>query len=538
MRRYSILFIDDEELMRESFQKLVDWNAHQFDIAGIFKNGESAWEYLENHMVDIIITDINMPFMDGISLLEHIRERSLKSRVLFLTGYEYFEYAHKAVQLQAFDFLLKPVTTEKLLKAVQRAALDIEKEESSEEAVGKNREFLRSNFISQLLYGKINKMEIREEAKNVKIPADQVSWLTMMAAVDTREGKKIQEGEGGEVKRLLQEKILEKKKKVEELMEVPFQIYFARTVSIHLQMVLTSERKDLFTPEFIHDFTDSLVALEKELPEYRVTFAVGRSRCTIEELPESFERVRHAADNRHILKGNGWKVVHTSDALQNKKEELQVVLPTDTLLHHIRLGMIDEVKQDIRGIYEPFRHKEYISLESAKMVTTELAITAFKGEVASQNESVSYLYYLNHIQQLTTLDEMEEDILQFATSIAEKRKKGGNHKKKIAEAALEYLKQNYMKVELNLNEVADYLNISVPYLAVLFKQETKQNFGAHLLEIRMEKAKELLRTTGDTIGEIAEKTGYSGAQYFAVCFKKYTGTSPGAYREQAKGISS
>ena len=200
--------------------------------------------------------------------------------------------------------------------------------------------------------------------------------------------------------------------------------------------------------------------------------------------------------------------------------------------------MIDEVKQDIRGIYEPFRHKEYISLESAKMVTTELAITAFKGEVASQNESVSYLYYLNHIQQLTTLDEMEEDILQFATSIAEKRRKGGNHKKKIAVAALEYLKQNYMKVELNLNEVADYLNISVPYLAVLFKQETKQNFGAHLLEIRMEKAKELLCTTGDTIGEIAEKTGYSGAQYFAVCFKKYTGTSPGAYREQAKDISS
>ena len=151
MRRYSILFIDDEELMRESFQKLVDWNAYQFDIAGIFKNGESAWEYLENHMVDIIITDINMPFMDGISLLEHIRERSLKSRVLFLTGYEYFEYAHKAVQLQAFDFLLKPVTTEKLLKAVQRAALDIEKEESSEEAVGKNREFLRSNFISHTI---------------------------------------------------------------------------------------------------------------------------------------------------------------------------------------------------------------------------------------------------------------------------------------------------------------------------------------------------------------------------------------------------
>ena len=536
MRRYSIIFIDDEELMRESFQKLVDWNAHQFNVVGIFKNGESAWEYLESHTVDIIITDINMPFMDGISLLEHIRERSLKSRVLFLTGYEYFEYAHKAVQLKAFDFLLKPVTPEKLLQAAQGAALDIEKEELSEAAVGKNLEFLQSHFISQLLYGKIKKTEIQKEAKKVKMPIDQDSWLTMMAVVDTKEGKKIPEGEGGEVKRLLQERILEKKKNIETLAGTSFQIYFARTVSIHLQMVLTSERKELFTKEFIHDFTDSLLTLEKELPEYRVTFAVGRSKCSIEELPESFERVRHAADNRHILKGNDWKVVYTVDSLWDKKEELQVVLPTDTLLHHIRLGMIEEVEQDIRGIYEPFRNKEYISLESAKMVTTELAITAFKGEVAFQDESVSYLYYLNHIQQLTTLDEMEEDILQFAKNITEKRKKGGNHKKKTAEAALEYLKQNYMKVELNLNEVADHLNISVPYLAVLFKQETKQNFGAHLLEIRMEKAKELLRTTSDTIGEIAEKTGYSGANYFTVCFKKYTGIAPGAYRDQAKGI--
>ncbi|NWO20869.1 response regulator [Oribacterium sp. oral taxon 102] len=536
MRRYSILFIDDEELMRESFQKLVDWNAHRFDVTGIFKNGENAWEYLENHTADIIITDINMPSMDGISLLEHIRERSLKSRVLFLTGYEYFEYAHKAVQLKAFDFLLKPVTPEILLQAVQRAALDIEKEELSEEAVGKNQEFLQGHFISQLLYGRIKKTEIQKEARKVKIPVDQVSWLVMLAAVDTKEGKKIPEGEGGEVKRLLQEKILEKKQKMEELVGASFQVYFARTVSIHLQMVLTSGRKGLFTLEFIHGFTDSLVALEKELPEYRVTFAVGRSKCSIEELPESFERVRHVADNRHILKGNDWKVVHTSDYLWDKKEELQVVLPTDTLLHHIRLGMIDEVEQDIRGIYEPFRNKEYISLESAKMVTTELAITAFKGEVAFQDESVSYLYYLNHIQQLTTLDEMEEDILQFAKNITEKRKKGGNHKKKTAEAALEYLKHNYMKVELNLNEVADCLNISVPYLAVLFKQETKQNFGAHLLGIRMEKAKELLRTTSDTIGEIAEKTGYSGANYFTVCFKKYMGISPGAYRDQAKDI--
>lgn len=532
MRRYSILFIDDEEFIRESFLQLVDWEAHQFDVAGVFKNGETAWEYLEEHPVDIIVTDINMPFMNGISLLENIRRKNLKTRVLFLTGYEYFEYAHKAVQLQAFDFLLKPVTTEKLLSAVERAAFDIEKEEAAEEAVGKSQELSRSNFINQLLYGKIEKEDIKKAAQAVGLPTEAGCYLVMLVAVDVLEGQRIPESEIGESKRQIQVKFLQKKEILEEKTGEHFELHFARNVSTHIQMVLAAQKKELFTPAFIRMFIDSLLELEKEETRCRITLAVGRSRRHIEELPESFRRVRHAVDNRHLLKGKGWKVVYASDSMQERKEELQIVLPTDTFLHHIRMGMTEEVEKDIKNIYEPFRHKEYISLESAKMVTTELAITAFKGEVASRDESVSYLYYLNHIQQLNTLDEMEDDITRFAVSIAEKRKKGGNHKKKIAEQALEYLKRNYNKEDLSLNDIAEFLNISVPYLAVLFKQETKQNFSAHLQEVRMEKAKELLRTTGCTVSEIAEQVGYSSSQYFAVCFKKYTGISPGAYRDQ------
>lgn len=532
MRRYSILFIDDEEFIRESFLKLVDWEAHQFDIAGVFKNGESAWDYLSDHPVDIIVTDINMPFMDGIDLLENIRRANIRTRVLFLTGYEYFEYAHKALQLQAFDFLLKPVTTEKLLNAVERAAFDIEREEAAEKAADKSLELSRSNFVNQLLYGKIEKENIQKEAKEVCISEDVGCYLVMVAVMDALEGQKIADGEVGELKRRFQEKILWKKQEVEEKTGESFEVYFARSLSPNIHMLLTAKKKDLFMPDFVQIFTENLLTLVEENAKYRLTLAVGRRQRRIEQIPDSFKRVMYAADNRHILKGKGGKVVYASDSVPEQPREEKVVLPTDTFLHHIRMGMVEEVKQDIRRIYEPFRHKEYISLASAKMVTIELAITAFKGEMASKDESVSYLYYLNHIQQLNTLDEMEEDITRFAVRIATKRKEGGNHKKKIAEQALEYVKQNYAKEELSLNDIAEYLNISVPYLAVLFKQETKQNFGAHLLENRMEAAKELLRTTSFSVSEIAEKVGYSSSQYFAVCFKKYTGVSPGAYRKQ------
>ena len=536
MRTYSILFIDDEELIRQSFQKLVDWERHRFWVAGVFKNGEDAWNYLSEHPVDILVTDINMPFLNGIDLLERIRGENLKTRVLFLTGYEYFEYAHKAVQLKAFDFLLKPVTIERLLSAVERAAFDIEKEEEAKAAMGKTLDFFQRDFVNQLLYGLIEKPDIKKEAKAVGIPAETGSYLILMAAMDVRSGEQVSDGEMGELKRRLQEEIEQKKQELEGTTGEHFQIYFARNVNPHIQMLLVSEKQNAFSADFVRTFADGLLELENEEQRFRITLAVGRSCRRIEDMPESFKRVTHAVENRHILKGTGWKVVYASDSvIPQKQEEEKLMLPTDTFLHHIRMGMTEEVRQDIRKIYEPFRHKKYISLASSKMVTTELAITAFKGEMSSKDESVSYLYYLNHIQQLNTLDELEDEITRFAVGIAEKRKGGENHKKKMAEKALEYLKYNYMKEELSLNDIAEYLNISVPYLAVLFKQETKQNFSVHLLEIRMEKAKELLRSTTLTVSEIGEKVGYSSSQYFAVCFKKYTGLSPKAYRNQIEG---
>lgn len=529
MRRYSILFIDDEEVIRESFLKLVDWEKHQFDVAGVYKNGESAWEYLTENYVDIIVTDINMPFMNGITLLEHIRRESPKTRVLLLTGYEYFEYAQKAVQLKAFDFLLKPVTTERLLSAVQKAAFDIEKEEAAEEAVGKSLELSQSYFIHQLLYEKIEKTEIKTKAQELRLPTEAASYLVLMAAVDAAKGGSIPDDALWDVKRELQERIRQEKGIEEAQSGREFDLYFARNISIHISMMLISDSADLFSDDFIERFTKRIMGIEKGNGDYRLTLAVGKVRKTIETVPASFKNVVAALKNRHI-QGIG-RVIYASDFLPERKAADRIVLPTDTFLQHIRMGMVQEVQADIEKIYEGFRHKEYLSLESAKMVTTELAITAFKGEVASKDESVSYLYYLNHIQQLHTLDEMQNDIMQFATQIAQKRRSGGNHKKQIAEQALDYLKTNYADEDLSLNDVAEFLNISVPYLAVLFKQETSRNFSAHLLGIRMEKAKELLLTTSLTVSEISDKVGYSSSQYFAVCFKKYTGTTPGAYRE-------
>lgn len=530
MRNYKILFVDDEEVSRRSFLSLVDWEQKQFQVVGVCKDGETALKCLKEHPVDIVISDINMPFLNGIDLLAEIRNNYPGIRVILLTGYEYFEYARKAVELKAFDFLLKPVTAERLLGAAEKAAFDIEKEEAVNQAFGRSLELSRSEFINRLFYGKIEREQIYGEAENARIPVDKHIYQVMIITVDPREAEEIHDSEANVLKQELRREILRRK----ELLDLRFQaqanMCFSRGVSRHIQLMVYFPQD----ADYVQAYMEALASqiLEIRLPDmsYALTVGMGNVHTHLTELTESFKKVELALKNRHML-GLG-RVIYAVGAIPERQSAESIVLPTETFLRHIRMGMTKEVEQDIKDIYNDLRHGSYLSLESAKMVTVELAITAFKGDLSPQGESVSYLYYLNHIQQLNTLDEMEEDIKHFAVNVAERRKGSGSHKKNMAEQALDYLRSNYAREELSLNDIANALNISVPYLAVLFKQETGKNFGAHLLELRMEKAMELLRTSALTIAEIAEQVGYASPQYFSVCFKKYTGLAPGAYREK------
>ncbi len=529
MRKYRVLFVDDEEVSRKSFQTLVDWEAHSVELVGVLKDGEQALEFLKEFPVDILVTDINMPFVDGIELLKNVRDCFPQIRVILLTGYEFFEYARKAIELKAFDFLLKPITQEKLVSAIEKAQFDIEKEEADKMAVDRGLEVARGDFVVRLFNQKIEKERVREQAEKVNIDTENHNYLVFCCALDVIKGDYLGESARGELKAMVREEILRSKRRLEQEMGFSCQAYLARNVGINLNFLLVSER-EIPIQEFAEEWTKRL--LNKMSAQYpcHLTFGVGRVRSRLENIADSYEKVTMALRNRHIL-GLG-KVIYSTDALPERKNTEEVILPTEELLNHIRYGMTSQVEQDIQGIYEKFGYDEYLSLPSARAMTTELAITAFKGETSSDGDSVSYLYFLNQIQQMNTLEEMKTEILKFAVGVAEKRKNSGSHKKRIADQALTFLQENYHKEELSLNDVADHLGISIPYLAVLFKQETGKNFGAHLLDIRMKKAKELLKTTDSSISDIAEQVGYNSPQYFAVCFKKYAGVTPGNYRNQ------
>lgn len=523
-RRYKLIFVDDEKIILESLLNLVNWKEYQYDVVGAFRDGEMAWQYLQEHEADIIVTDIDMPFMNGIEFLENLRAINSKTRCIFLTGYECFQYAQKAIQMKAFDYLLKPITKEALFEAVEEAARDIEHEENMHEEVGKGRELAKISLLHKVLDGE---KDISMDSLRQQELFPSGSYLLMVITMDACNGQELTENEIETKKQQLKDRITQEKEMLNNTLDEPFKIYFVDDLYPYLRMVCVSHRNQFFSRTFIQTYVRSIFAADEVGVKHIII--VGKNHDELAKLQESYDNIRYLVERRHKFSHESWNLVFAKDHTKAEAEE-NIVLPTDTLLHHIRLGLEDEVEGHIKAIFLKLKDHN-LSITDAKMITTELAIVGFKGEVSGADQSVSQLFYLNYLQKFNSIDGLEAEITGFLRRITNLRKESGKRKKGIAEKALEYLRKNYDQEDLGLENLAQFLNVSVPYLTVLLKQETGHNFGTHILTIRMEKAKELLKTTDDSILEISEKVGYSSSQYFAVRFKKFTGISPGAYRD-------
>ncbi|MGI5990363.1 MAG: response regulator [Lachnospiraceae bacterium] len=537
MRTFSVVFIDDEAIIRNSFRSLIDWENTSFRIAGIFDDGNTAWDYIRTHNTDIVISDINMPFLSGLDLLRQVNTLQNPPHVILLTGYEYFEYAKKAIEYRAFDFLVKPITSESLMQAIMKASLDISEKERQKEAVKRDLDAQRRGFLSDIFSGKGDAEALSEQAKSLSIPVEDCFYAVMGLSIDSliESDAAMSSVSPHTTRSEIYEKIRLVQMTEKTRPHVDFKIYPARNTSKNLHFLLVFSQKDVpdreaFFRGYLRQFCSDVIRSCNSAKSFSVTISCSPLLDSLETAQEACSLVDGTLSARHIL-GIG-KYLPASRYYASKPKIDKITLPTDTILHHIRQGMSEAVKEDLSAIYNRMRHEANLSLENSLLVTTELALTIFQAQKSAGDGTTSYLYYLDHIQHLHTLDEMEADITAFAVKTADSRHNSSDSKKILAQNALDYIAQHYCEEALSISDVASHLGISVPYLGVLLRQETGKNFSTHLTAVRMEKAKELLRSTDRPVSEIAESTGYSNPQYFSVCFKKYTGTSPGEFRKQ------
>ena len=534
MNLYRIILVDDEEEVRKGIIRKIDWEALGFQVVGDAENGQDALEKIEQLEPDVVMTDIRMPYMDGLTLTSWIRQKYPSVKVLIFSGFDDFEYAQKAIKLNVTEYILKPVNVEELTRILNRVRENLDQEIEQRRDVDLLREsylsslpILRELFLNDMVRGNMPAENIRQKLEEYKIDIlGAEKWLTAVINVENEASE-----ETGLT--LHQEKELIPIS-VKSLLEDNLKDYcrfaaFNSAVGVTLIAAVDGERKQTSLIDLLGDICKEI----KRILQVTVTIGIGYFSRELEQLPAAYQSAVDALGYREIV-GTG-KTIYINDMEPVSRGKLQLETRDEA-------DLIAVVKFGTREKIEAAAKNFAARMEGARVHMRQLQVY--------QMSIINCLIRLMQQQDLELgamfgTDEMYGKVIygnmkpeEFASVITEvgcrmneamNRERDKTAKKVILEAK-QYILDHYQDPELSVDVMCRQLHMSPAYFSTVFKRETGQTYIAYLTEVRLDKAVELLNTTDDKTYVIAQKVGYQEQNYFSYVFKKRFGISPTKFR--------
>ncbi len=528
-----VFLVEDEFVVREGIKNNIDWKANGYEFCGEASDGELAFPMIQKLKPDIVITDIRMPFMDGLALSKLIKKELPWTEIIILSGYEEFEYAKEGIKIGIAEYLSKPINGEDLLKEVDAVAVKIEQKrqdrrirEMYEKEMEENFLRERKNLFHYLVTGTKSAAELLEIADRLKIDLSSMWYNIILFKMQSTDHAV------GEYSNIL----LEIEQKLEKLGEEADLLIFDRNLEGKALLFKAESKEEL--EEIQNKYLCGMKEMLVEYEYIRYFGGVGVPVTRLRELPVSFEKASHAFAHRYLVK--------ESCILNSEKMEQPVFLEQE----EYDISNVDP-KQIDRGKFREFL--KFGSREETIYFIEEffkgLGINAMKSNVFRQYITMDiYFCVVDFLEGLQIpKDEIEpfdvtsasmqntEGAVRYITKIIKKavelrEKKANNRYEDIVDEVMRYLEKNYADEELSLNLLAAHVNFSPNHLSMVFSQQTGQTFIKYLTDYRMNKAKELLRCTGKRSSEISLDVGYKDPHYFSYLFKKTQGMTPTQYR--------
>ncbi|WP_138495898.1 response regulator [Paenibacillus pinistramenti] len=553
---YKLILADDETDVREGLLHQIDWEALGFDSVETAENGKEASEMIEKTRPDVVVTDIQMPFMNGLQLAEWIREHYPATRIIILTGFEEFEYAQRAIKLQIDEYVLKPFSSKDLEQVLTKVKLSIDQEIHERENIQVLREHYRQNlpllqnlFLASMVTRQIAQTELEEKCRSYQLNLQGSQYGIALISLDrmlTRlQGPyhsyspgQIEPSSAGESLSLRDTPNIELKNfAVLNIAQETLKDHQRGYAFIHAgEVVLLLKGDESEDEPFMEQSLHLLEQIRHNVERYlklTVTIGAGLSRGQLSSMPESYREARQALDYRMILGTN--KVILIGDV--ENREVRTLVFDANLeqqLVRTIKLGdddelldMMDDLFSELIGSGKPYADYQLFLLE----MLTVLVKTAKEQGADLDAVFGDSSNGLAAIAMFTLAEDAKEWFtgicLRLRSFIAADRQSGYQ---RIVEDAKSYVKDHYMEEDMSIGRLCQHLHISTGYFSNIFKKETKMTFVAYLMSIRMEAAKELLMMSDLKAFEIAEKVGFSDPNYFSFCFKKSFGVSPKEFR--------
>jgi two-component system response regulator YesN len=522
---FRVLIVDDEPEIRQGLRLKVDWDSLGLTVAGEASNGEEALERLADEPVDIVLTDMNMPFMDGVSFMEACSEQFPAVRLIVLTGYEDFHYARAAIQNHARDYLLKPVSREELTAAFRKVIqeLEVEREEfSRQEAVqwqlSQYYQEIREHFLIQLVREDIKyKGGLRERARLLQLEGWNVGPVCFLAV-----GLTEQAGPSARADR------------TPDKLQKPFEMLcreFADTCAGHPLVF-----RDIHHPGLMHlILANDSKLMERVSAELRgcVISYLGFTPAIGAGSPVTGFQYWKEGYMSALLAWN-MAVSNESEAFTEQPESMAALTEDSVNLIHRFLvrgeleTMRSVINQELAAAYKESRVR-YVKL----IFQLYLLIESTAQEMGSAIDSGDQLWL--RPDMALSLDTVDKAV-QFLHGLAGKLHLKADDAREdsdtaLLRAVLQFIDDKYM-YDLSLTMIADKFNYNPSYFSEWFKAKVGKTFIQYVTEVRMGKAVQLLTETNLNLWDIAELTGFSNPSYFSSKFKKMYGMSPSDFRQQ------
>lgn len=522
---YKILLVDDESIIRETIKKKIKWESLGFEVIGTCENGKEAIDFLQKERPDLILTDIYMPYVDGLELTKYVYQHFPETKVIIISGYDDFQYAKEAVKYKVEDYILKPVTSKELSEILMKIKLNLDQHHKEKEDFKKIKgayrsqlPMARSRFLSKLILGQLPKEEIEEQLSEYEIDF-QFAYYTVLK-VSCMSSIKWLDKHRNFSKGLLSFTIFNV---CEEITESFPAIIFQNNDSETMIILGSNQGSGIYKQA--RELGEKMIGLLKEHLHIPVTIGLGKKVDSLADLVVSYQSASQALDYSFTL-GEGKVISYEEEGKLPKFSTISYIDSLEKIEVLLHTGkeedLFIEVDKFIELLKDSFRTKEEMKIYVHNLLQSLASDNEFEHPMELRWEQLGTIQdlkvYLKHICDQAR-SHLDKDVVGMSSH-------------RVMELAKEYMMKHYESKELSINDVAKYVNMSTSHFSALIKPYTGYTFVELLTKIRIDKAKELLLSTGLKTYEIADKVGYSDAHYFSSVFKKQTGLTPREFIKQ------
>ena len=523
---YKVFLVEDEIATREGIREKVDWKSAGCEFCGEAPDGEMALPLIETCKPDILVTDIKMPFMDGLQLSRIVRNNTPSIKIIILSGYDEFEYAQAALKLGVTEYLLKPISSEVLTGALQRVTTLLDQEARERNSYKKLQEDAKENiahqrekFLLRLVMGGVSSAEVIEQGQQLGLDMIAPYYMVLLLKIE-----------------LCDEHVpfnYHIYQRVEQVIsklagDIP-DVLFTRKSLDEYVFILSGEDPDEMRQVGIY-WTNSIKQEVGSADVCKMVVKMGSPQQRLGDIHHSFAEalvgIEHADENPQSL-----------DPLKNADQVKLLKLEHPALENYLKFGDIQDYDEFFADYFQPINQSALHSdvVRNYLLVDILLTITQFFSDLGidPENEPAEIKDVEKLLENGASIERTNEVLKSIITNAIKVRSGQAIHERLLLiQQAKAYIDQYFSDPDLKMSKVAEKFNFSSGYFSLLFSQNVGKTFRDYLNLLRINHAKELLRTTNLKCSEIASRCGYRDAHYFSTIFKNNIGFTPQQFRTQ------